>query len=231
MSKNPWLAEIPSVEGIIDEGVARLNSSIDFEKKVKNGEISPSRAAIMLERECHKIYLEYEKRVREKYRGSVDQGALERSLGQSRMARGGLATESIIYRLIDLLGIPCEKKVPYPGRDGETLDIVIPDKARLKRNPSNAVIISVKRNVRERWREIVGEATILREVHNIPDNIWFATITCDISEYIVKSMIGLRIRVYIPDECYEEFKQFGAAPLSQMFDDLVSFLKEKGVVV
>ena len=50
----------------------------------------------------------------------------------------------------------------------------------------------------------MGEAYILRKIHGIPDNVWFATLECDIDDYIVATMTKLDIRVYIPDDCYEQ---------------------------
>lgn len=62
----------------------------------------------------------------------------------------------------------------------------------------------------------MGEAYILRKIHGIPDNVWFATLECDIDDYIVATMTKLDIRVYIPDDCYEQFRRFqNTYPLSR----------------
>jgi len=227
MTRQPWLEEIPSTDDILEEGIAKLNESIDFETEIKKGHLRPSKGAIKLEKTCHEIYLDYERKIRKEY-SDVDPATLEQSLAQSRMARGGYTTEAIIHRLLRILDIPCERRVVFPKNlhpEGERLDIVVPDREVLAKDSSKAIIISVKRNVRERWREVVGEAYVLRKVHCVPDNIWFATITCDVSEYIVKSMTQLKLRVYVPDECHKDFGKYNARPLSQMFDDLVSFLE------
>ncbi len=62
--------------------------------------------------------------------------------------------------------MPASKGVRYPkGREGEKLDIIIPSKETMYANPGKTAGISVKRKVRERWREVVGEAYLLREIH------------------------------------------------------------------
>lgn len=225
-----WLREIPKASEILKEVISKLNKEIDFERKVKLGEISPSRAAALLESECYKKYKEYEKIVKEKYiKLGVDPTELEKSLMQSRAPRAGETVERIIQLLLNWMNIPCERRVWFPKRNGELLDIVIPNKKMLLENPQKAIIISLKREVRERWREVVGEAYILRCVHGVPDNIWFATITCDVSKYIIKTISKLGIRVYVPDRCYEDYRKFGARSISQMFDDIMTFLKEKQI--
>ena len=60
---------------------------------------------------------------------------------------------------MDCFGIEYERNKKI---NEEQLDFVIPNVETLKKEPKNAIIISVKREVRERWREVVGEAYILR---------------------------------------------------------------------
>lgn len=228
VSASPWLNDIPKPKEILEEVIKELNERENFEDKVKKGVIKPSQAARILEEECRRKYLEYEDKVREKWR-NVRPKDLEKSLIQSRAARAGDTVEMIIGRLLSIQGIPHERKVWYPGRNGEQLDIVIPNKNTLLNTPEKAIIISVKRKVRERWREVVGEAYILRCVHRIPDNIWFITVTCDVSKYAVSAMVKLNIRVYVPDNCYEEFKEYGARSLSKMFDDICDFMEREGI--
>jgi len=231
MSESPWLREIPRADEILHEVLTHLDKEYDFRRRIKNSEIPLSQAAIKLERACHKRYREYENVVREKYlKRGVDPAKLEKSLMQTRATRAGRTVELIIHTLLDIVGIPNEKNVRYPHRDGETLDIVIPSSHVLKIRPKDAIIISIKRQVRERWREIVGEAYILRKIHGIPDNIWFVTITCNISTYIVRSMTKLEIRVYVPNECYEEFKDVGARCVSDLVNDVKSFLESRGLL-
>jgi len=157
----------------------------------------------------------------------VDPARLEQSLQQSRMSRASKTTEEIFRLLIDSLGVRYERDARKGQIGGETPDFLIPDRETFDKDPSKAVILSVKRKVRERWREVVGEAYILK-IHGIPDNVWFATLECDIDDYIVATMTKLDIRVYIPDDCYEQFRRFQKAyPLSQLFEDLLEFGKRQ----
>ena len=225
----PWLEEIPKPKEILEEILDKLNREEDFTNKVRTGKISTSEAVLRLEKECYRKYLEYEGKVKEKWKDKVEKDVLEKSLMQSRATRAGDTVELIIQKLLEILNIPCERKVWFPKRNGEQLDIVIPDKLTLLENPQNAIIISIKREVRERWREVVGEAYILRDVFGVPDNIWFVAISCDVSNYAVRSMTKLCIRVYIPDKCFKDYEKYGARPLSQMFNDVIVFLKKKGI--
>ncbi|MEM2175511.1 MAG: hypothetical protein QXI58_07845, partial [Candidatus Micrarchaeia archaeon] len=96
-----------------------------------------------LEAECHKIYLQYERKVREKWlpkikRGEVDEREFETSLANSARARAGFTAELIIRYILKIANIPFETRKYV---DGEQPDIVIPNVATLKRDPSKAVIL------------------------------------------------------------------------------------------
>jgi len=79
----------------------------------------------------------------------------------------------------------------------ERLDFVIPNVETLKKDPKNA-----------------------------PDNIWFVSLY-EPPEYAVKTMTKLNIRVYVPDEFYEKFKEHGARRFSEMFEDLRRFRRTR----
>jgi len=211
--ESPWLKEIPSTKKILQEALNEIE--IDVE--------NPSSTARRLEEKCHELYRKYESIVREKWRDKVSPDRLELSLSQSRVSRAGHTVELILETLLKVFGVKYERNKRI---NEEQLDFVIPDVETLKKNPRNAVVISVKREVRERWREVVGEAYILREVIGIPDNIWFVSLY-EPPEYAVKTMTALRIRVYVPDEFYEKFKKYGARKFLEMFDDLKKFRKTK----
>lgn len=211
--KSPWLKEIPSTKEILNEALKEVK--IDLE--------NPSLTARKLEEKCHEIYRKYESQVREKWKDKVPIDKLELSLSQSRVSRAGHTVELILETILKILGIEYERNKKI---NDEQLDFVIPNVETLRKDPKNAVIISVKREVRERWREVVGEAYILREVVGIPDNIWFVSLY-EPPEYAVKTMTALRIKVYVPDEFYEKFEKYGAKRFSEMFDDLKKFRKTK----
>jgi hypothetical protein len=141
------------------------------------------------------------------------------------MSRAGRTTELILRVFLDKLGIKYEEKPKING-NGEKPDFVIPNSQVLKTNPEQAVILSVKRKVRERWREAVAEAHILKTIHNISNNIWFITLECDINEYAVKTLSQLNMRIYIPDKCYDNYKNIkNTYKLSQLFEHLRQYSK------
>jgi len=203
MTNKPWLKEIPSTKEILNEAL----------KEVKINLENPSLTARRLEEKCHEIYRKYEAQVRERWKDKVPVNELELSLSQSRVSRAGHTVELILQTLLDLMGVEYERNKKI---NEEQLDFVIPNVETLKRDPRNAIIISVKREVRERWREVVGEAYILREIVKIPDNIWFVSLY-EPPEYAVKTMVKLNIKVFVPDEFYDKFKEFGARKFSEMF--------------
>lgn len=206
-----WLKEIPSAKKILNKALNKVE--IDKEDL--------SKTATLLESKCEEIYRRYEKEAREKYRDKADPAELEKSLNQTRVTRGGRTVELIFYKLLDEFDIEYEKK---PKINEERPDIVIPSKKILLEKPESAVIISIKRKVRERWREVVGEAYILRKIHKIPDNIWFFSLF-EPPKYAVKTMVNLGIRVYVSDRYYVDFKNFGARRFSEMFKELSKYRK------
>lgn len=229
-SKSPWLNEIPSPKKILEEAINRLNVNELIRRNLSLSEIVER-----LHDECHKIYLQYEGKVREKWLLKIRSGEVktdvrefETSLANSARARAGSTAELIIRYMLKMANIPFEAR-KYVG--GEQPDIIIPNVATLKRDPCKAVILSIKREVRERWRVSVGEAYILREVYGIKDNYWFVSIGHDIDEYICKVMAKLKIRVYILNHLYERFKHIeGTKPFSKLFDDL-SCYRGKGTLL
>jgi len=212
-NKSPWLKEIPSTKEILNEALKEVE--IDLE--------NPSLTARRLEEKCHEIYRRYEARVRERWKDKVPIDELELSLSQSRVSRAGHTVELILQTLLDLMGIEYERNKKI---NEEQLDFVIPNVETLKKDPKNAVIISVKREVRERWREVVGEAYILRKIIKIPDNIWFVSLY-EPPEYAVETMVKLNIKVFVPDEFYEKFEKYGARRFSEMFEELKRFRRTK----
>jgi len=198
--KSPWLTDIPSTEDIIEEALKELSYSNRF----KLLQIPANEAVRELEKKCHEIYNRYEEQVRRKFRegkygGECSNREFETSLANSRRARAGATLEHIFKLMLRLREIPCEK----PSDLGEAeFDFVIPDMNTLKENPDNAVLISLKRKVRERWKLTVGDAYILRKIYGYKNNIWFVSLFDPPSE-AVKVFLKLGIRVYVPDDSYE----------------------------
>jgi hypothetical protein len=222
------LDEIPTVREIFDEVIGRSKWN-DLPERIKadKGVISTSFAA--LERECWDRYLEYEAQVKEKWRHKgLD--VLEKSLSQSRPARGGKSSELILHHLLSLSGVPVEQSARYPrGKEGELLDLVVPSKRALYSNPGQSAVISVKRKVRERWREVVGEAYLLREIHQYKGMILFVTMEADLSDYAMKSMQKLKVVLYTPEEHAAQFAKYGVRPASSLVQDLGNLMSKGGL--
>ncbi len=79
------------------------------------------------------------------------------SVSQSRKQRGGKDFELQVQRLLVLAGIPF---VAQTRR--ERVDLVLPDQQLWKVDRARAVLISLKRTLRERWRQVADELHNLR---------------------------------------------------------------------
>ena len=77
------------------------------------------------------------------------------SLAQSRKARAGQAFQTIIKTLFRQLDYPFSEQ---PVIDGKP-DFILPSEEHFRKNPVDCIIFTVKRTVRERWRQIVTEGT------------------------------------------------------------------------
>lgn len=77
------------------------------------------------------------------------------SLTQGRRPRAGKAFENIIKVLFGILGYPY---TPQAVIDGQP-DFLLPSVEHFKTNAMDCIIFTVKRTLRERWRQIVTEGT------------------------------------------------------------------------
>lgn len=75
------------------------------------------------------------------------------SISQSRMTRAGRSFEKHVRYLFELLDYPFDTQSILNGR----VDYVIPSEKAFKKNRTACVVISIKRTLRERWRQVVGE--------------------------------------------------------------------------
>jgi hypothetical protein len=85
--------------------------------------------------------------------GALDKFAL--SLTQSRRSRAGAAFETIVSALFLKLGYPYTAQANIRG---STPDYVLPSIGWYHRYPSDSIILTLKRTLRERWRQIVTES-------------------------------------------------------------------------
>ncbi|MEN6385599.1 MAG: type II restriction endonuclease [Phycisphaerales bacterium] len=76
-------------------------------------------------------------------------------LTQGRRPRAGKAFEHIIKQLFNILGYPY---TPQPIINGQP-DFLLPSVNHFNKNAMDCIIFTVKRTLRERWRQIVTEGT------------------------------------------------------------------------
>lgn len=79
------------------------------------------------------------------------------SVSQSRMARGGKSFESQFAYLLRLARFPFEQQ----HRQYRT-DFILPSHAAFDENSTVCAVASLKRTLRERWRQVVAELVSLR---------------------------------------------------------------------
>jgi hypothetical protein len=142
--KFPISKDIPELKEIIKEAVSRVEPSKDFSMYVNK-----------IEKEAHKIYLEYEKEaIKKSFLDLIADfiSELSTSIANTRRSRGGKSSEYIISFALERLGIPNEvignkknkNKSYYP-------DIAIPSYEEIEKG--NGIALAIKRTLRERWRE------------------------------------------------------------------------------
>jgi len=120
------------------------------------------------------------------------------SISQSRMTRGGRDFELQFGKLLELMNVPYQKiKRAY------RVDFMIPSDELFRRNPTAAAIVSAKRTLRERWREVVEELHAMRS-----PNIFLVTADPDVGKGHVKAICGdYRIHLVVWDEVKERYSE------------------------
>ena len=118
------------------------------------------------------------------------------SISQSRKTRGGRDFELQFGKLLELMNIPYQKiKRAY------RVDFMIPSDEAFERNPTAAAIVSAKRTLRERWREVVEELHAMRS-----PNIFLATADYKVTKGHVKSICSdNRIHLVVWDEVKKKY--------------------------
>lgn len=108
-------------------------------------------------------------------------------LTQGRRPRAGGAFELLIKELFVRLQYPFS---PQPIIDGQP-DFILPSIEYFRKNPPDAIIFTVKRTLRERWRQIVTEGT--RGL-----GFFLATIDEEVAERDLEAMLQSRIHMVVP---------------------------------
>ena len=109
-------------------------------------------------------------------------------LTQGRKPRAGKTFERVIRVLFEKLGYPYSSQPIINGQP----DFLLPSVEHFQRNAMDCIIFTVKRTLRERWRQIVTEGT--------RGYLFFlATIDDDIAARDLPEMLKSRIYVVVPE--------------------------------
>lgn len=232
---------IPDVDKIVAEAIERLSKTgILTPKKVKT---NFSDALATLEKTADTIYRKYELKALENLKkqclgvlgsNSTKEQVLDYTFplvkefefraGQARKTRGGHSFEKAVPLLLQKMLIQCEK----PTGDDATnifrqIDLIAPSVKIAKEKPEQAVYISAKRTLRERWKQVVDEK-ILGYVYLITNS----TDKKDLTESKCEAIGKHKIILYVPDEMkkldYLKNKQF-VRTLNDLPKDLERFKK------
>ncbi len=113
------------------------------------------------------------------------------SISQSRKTRGGRDFELQFSRLLDLMEVPFEKR-----KRRYRVDFMIPSDEAFHHDPNRSLILSAKRTLRERWREVVEELQAMRS-----PNIYLITADENVSPGHVEGICRqYRIHLVVWDE-------------------------------
>ena len=120
------------------------------------------------------------------------------SVTQGRKQRAGGAFEYLIRELFVHLRYPFTAQAIINGQ----LDFVLPSEHYFHANPMDCIIFTVKRTLRERWRQIISEGT--RGL-----GFFLATIDEKIAARDLPAMLESRIHIVVPariKNCRDEYK-------------------------
>jgi hypothetical protein len=131
------------------------------------------------------------------------------SRSQSRKARGGSDFEYQVRYLLELADIPFE---PQPKK--YHIDLLIPNSQAFQRNRTRTLILSIKRTLRERWREVVEELYNTRS-----PNVYLLTADELISTNQVNELKKYNIHLVVWDEV--KSRKFSNEPIVLGYSQLM----------
>lgn len=106
---------------------------------------------------------------------------------QSRRSRAGNSFERHLAFLFEHLGLPFEEQQVING----TPDFLMPNAELYRTNPGDVILVTVKRTLRERWRQVIVEGERI-------STYFLATIDERITQATLDEMAQNRIVVVIP---------------------------------
>lgn len=134
------------------------------------------------------------------------------SLTQGRRPRAGKAFELLIRELFVRLRYPF---TPQPIINGQP-DFILPSIEHFRRHAPDCIIFTVKRTLRERWRQIVTEGT--RGL-----GFYLATIDENVADRDLPEMLSSRITLVVPERLKAAIPRYDAAPNVVSFEYFFRF--------
>ena len=123
------------------------------------------------------------------------------SLGQSCMSRAGTSFEKHVDFLFNRLGYPFEKQVVINGKP----DFLMPSEEVYRSNPTDVILFTAKRTLRERWKQIIIEG--VRTPY-----YFLGTIDPRVSEGQINEMAQNRVIMVVPERIIAEVPVYQAQP-------------------
>ena len=137
-----------------------------------------------------------------------------KSLGNSRKSRAGKVFELIIEEIMSTrLGYPLVRGIKV---DGARPDFVLPSKEFLQKYPLDSILLTAKRTLRERWRQVVTEA-------NVAHGYFLATLDEDISANQLIEAERNKVFVITTRDKIERIEHYGDASYMMSFEDFIKF--------
>jgi hypothetical protein len=140
-------------------------------------------------------------------------------LTQGRRPRAGAAFELVIRRLFVALNYPFTSQAVINGQP----DFILPSVEHFRKNAMDAIIFTVKRTLRERWRQIVTEWT--RGM-----GFFLATIDEAVTPRDLKDMLASRIYLVVPSRIKALRKDYTDAPNVITFENFFAYHLDPALV-
>lgn len=213
-------SKIPSSRQIVEETLNRLNYNLEDPRFVRKHFNKLLRE--VFQRTLH---------VLEEYEEEVDREVLKRagfqinsqqykllreyflSVSQSRKQRGGKDFELQFQTLLERAAIPFEAQ---PRK--ERVDLILPNHTLWGRDRARAVLLSLKRTLRERWRQVADELQTLR-----CPNTYLVTAEESLSENVVREIFQRNIYLVVWDKVKEDYgnhRVFGFSELMKRLSQI-----------
>lgn len=133
-------------------------------------------------------------------------------LTQGRRARAGSAFQQIIKEMFKRLGYPFSSQPVINGQP----DFLLPSEEYFRQNAIDCIVFTVKRTLRERWRQIVTEGIA-------GTGFYLATIDEDIATRDIKEMAKSKIFLVLPDRLKKARKDYLKAPNVITFEEFFEY--------